>query len=88
MLRLQPHAPRLQHCVPRLQPHAPRLQPHVPRLQPCPTPLQVFSELEASLPSLGVAEYGVSYTTLEDVFLRINEHKLLRLAQAEQGLQP
>ena len=44
---------------------------------------KVFAELEARLPSLGVAEYGVSCTTLEDVFLRINEHKLLRLAQAE-----
>ena len=43
---------------------------------------KVFAELEARLPSLGVAEYGVSCTTLEDVFLRINEHKLLRLAQA------
>ena len=45
---------------------------------------KVFAELEASLPSLGVAEYGVSCTTLEDVFLRINEHKLLRLAQAAE----
>ena len=43
---------------------------------------KVFAELEASSASLGVAAYGGSCTTLEDVFLRINEHKLLRLAQA------
>ena len=48
----------------------------------------LFGELEARAASLGVAAYGVSCTTLEDVFLRINEQKLLRLAQAEQGPTP
>ncbi|KAL1503435.1 hypothetical protein AB1Y20_011923 [Prymnesium parvum] len=39
--------------------------------------------LEASLAALGVKEYGATCTTLEDVFLKINEAALERLARQE-----
>jgi ATP-binding cassette subfamily A (ABC1) protein 3 len=41
----------------------------------------LFSELDTSLSALGVTEYGLTCTTLEDVFLRINEKNLERLDQ-------
>ena len=47
-----------------------------------------FAALEAKLPSLGCADYGVTCTTLEDIFLRINENSLLRLASNEENRTP
>ena len=47
----------------------------------------LFGELEARAASLGVAAYGVSCTTLEDVFLRINANSLERLAVRQEELQ-
>ena len=47
-----------------------------------------FAALEAKLPSLGCADYGVTCTTLEDIFLRINENALLRLASNEENRTP
>ena len=40
---------------------------------------QLFKSLDASLTSLGIKEYGLTCTTLEDVFLRINQNNLERL---------
>ena len=39
----------------------------------------VFEALDEQLAALGVASYGVTCTTLEDVFLRINQNNMLRL---------
>ena len=39
----------------------------------------LFAALDRSLDTLGVAEYGLTCTTLEDVFLRINANNLDRL---------
>mmetsp|Transcript_71331 Transcript_71331/g.189760 ORF Transcript_71331/g.189760 Transcript_71331/m.189760 type:complete len:1192 (-) Transcript_71331:531-4106(-) len=43
----------------------------------------LLEALEGSLAKLGVAEYGATCTTLEDVFLKINETSLERLAKQE-----
>ena len=39
----------------------------------------LFRALDAELPRLGIAEYGLTCTTLEDVFLRINQNNMERL---------
>ena len=41
----------------------------------------LFEALDDSLAKLGVKEYGATCTTLEDVFLKINETALERLAR-------
>ena len=44
-----------------------------------------FGALEEALPKVGVAAYGVSCTTLEDVFLKINEDKMSEMEAVPTG---
>jgi ATP-binding cassette subfamily A (ABC1) protein 3 len=49
---------------------------------------EMFRDLDLNKAALGIAEYGISVTTLEEVFLRVDRHDYSSEATRTEGLEP